>query len=151
MRYNSIMGLTAKFKNHFFNAFRELFIYHHTSLEFRASMFALVIAANEDAGECEFELVTEAGMNIYNDEDRANTLTLTTKEYVEKVRGNNGLDIDILVQKIVHELKMIPRYYKKIDIRQLEPILKCTNDEETHLYQQRMLEFLAQTRKDYEK
>ncbi len=147
------MGLRAKLKNHFFNAFRELFIYHHSSLEFRASMFALIIAANEemDENECEYELVTKAGMTIYNDEDRANTLTFTTKEYVQKVRDNNGLDIDTLVHKIVRELKMIPRYHKKIDISQLEPLLTCTSDEETHLYQQRMLEFLAQTRKDYEK
>ncbi|MEA3372598.1 MAG: hypothetical protein U9Q62_02790 [Campylobacterota bacterium] len=145
------MGLAAKLKNHFFNAFRELFIYHHSSLEFRASMFALIIAANENAGEFEFEIVTEAGMTIYNDKDRANSLTLTTKEYVQKVRDDNGLDIDILVHKIVKELKVIPRYYKKIDISQLKPILACNNDEETHLYQQRMLEFLAQTKKDYER
>lgn len=37
-----------KIKNHFFSAFRELFVHHHGSLEFRAKIFALIISANED-------------------------------------------------------------------------------------------------------
>ncbi len=145
------MGLRSKIKHHFFNAFREIFIYHHSSLEFRASMFALVIAANEDSGECEYELVMKAGMEIYNDEIRANTLTLTTKEYVQKVRDDNGLDIDTLVHKIISELKVIPRYYKKINVSKLEVLLDCHDDEVTRIYQERMLEFLEQAKKDYEK
>jgi len=144
------MGLKAKFKNHFFNAFRELFIYHHSSLEFRAKLFALVIAADKQADECEFMLVTKAGLAIYNDQDRANTLTLTTREYVKKVLDNNGLDIDSLVHDIVEELKAIPRYAKKIDISLLEPIIKCHTDKDTAVYQMRMLEFLSQLRRDYE-
>lgn len=43
------MRLIFPIKHHFFSAFRELFVHHHGSLEFRAKLFALVIAANEDA------------------------------------------------------------------------------------------------------
>ena len=144
------MGLKAKFKNHFFNAFRELFIYHHSSLEFRAKLFALIIAANKEADECDFTLVTEAGITIYGNQDRANTMMLTTKEYVKKVHDDNGLDIDSLVHDIIDELKAIPRYAKKIDISLLEPIIKCHTDNDTEIYQMRMLEFLSQLRRDYE-
>lgn len=136
------MSFGSKFKRHFSNAFRELFIYHHNSLEFRAKVFAMVIAANKDAGECEFDLVTKAGMTIYNNENRANTLMLTTKEYVKKVHEDNGLDIDRLVHDIVQELKVIPRYAKKLDPSQLKPIIECSVDEDTTTYQLRMLDFV---------
>ncbi len=145
------MGFGSKFKHHFANAFREIFIYHHSSLEFRAKVFAMIIAANENADECEFDLVTKAGMDIYADEDRANTLTLTTREYVKKVHDDNGLDIDRLVNHIVHDLKVVPRYAKKLDPAQLHPIIECSTDEDTTTYQLSMLEFISTLKADYEK
>ena len=144
------MAIGYKLKHYIFNAFRELFIYHHSSLEFRAKVFALIIAANENASDCEYKLVNQAGIAIYNDEDRANTLTLTTQEFVEKVIENNGLDIDSLVQEIVQELKIIPRYAKKINIDELTPLLGCHNDNDTFIYQQHMIEFLERLKKEYE-
>lgn len=144
------MGFGSKFKRHFSNAFRELFIYHHNSLEFRAKVFAMIIAANEEAGECEFDLVTKAGMTIYNNEDRANTLMLTTKEYVKKVHDDNGLDIDRLVHDIVQDLKVVPRYAKKLDPLQLEPIIECSIDEDTTTYQLRMLDFVNNLIQEYD-
>ena len=143
------MGFGSKFKRHFSNAFRELFIYHHSSLEFRAKVFAMIIAANEAAGECEFDLVTKAGMEIYNNEDRANTLMLTTKEYVQKVHDDNGLDIDRLIQDIIQNLKVVPRYSKKLDPRQLMPIIECSIDEDTSTYQLRMLDFINSLIQEY--
>jgi hypothetical protein len=145
------MGFGSKFKHHFSNAFREIFIYHHNSLEFRAKVFAMFIAANEKAGPCEFDLVTKAGMDIYDDEDRANTLMLTTKEYVKKVHGDNGLDIDDLVAQIVKDLKVVPRYALKLEPSQLIPIIACSLDEDTTIYQQRMLEFISTMREEYER
>ncbi len=145
------MGLRSKFRHHFANAFRELFIYHHSSLEFRAKVFAMIIAANEDASDCEFDLVTKAGMDIYNDEARTNTLLLTTKEYVKKVHDDNGLDIDRLVSHIVQDLKIVPRYAKKLNPSQLRPIIECSTDEDTITYQLNMLEFISTLRDDYER
>ena len=145
------MALGYKFKHYLFNAFRELFIYHHSSLEFRAKVFALIIAANEYASECEYEIVKNTGMQIYNEEDRANTLTLTTKEFVEKIRERKGLDIDTLIQDIVRELKMIPRYAKKINIEELKPLVLCDGDEDTVSYQKSIIGFLERLKKEYER
>ena len=137
------MRLMFRIKHHFFSAFRELFVHHHGSLEFRAKVFALIIAANEDSDVNSYVVVKEIALEIYNnDKERANLLMLTTKEKVNKVKDNNGLDIDILVNSIVKDLKIIPRYAKKIDISQLKKIIPLSFDNDTILYQENILEFL---------
>ena len=142
------MRLGFRLKHHFFSAFREFFVHHHGSLEFRAKIFALVIAANEKAKVENFIIVKDIGMHIYDsDVDRSNLLMLSTKEKVQKVRDDNGLDIDLLVSSIQKELTIVPRYAKKIDIRALKPLLLLTHDEDTHSYQENILEFL-ETLKD---
>ena len=145
------MAISYKIKHYFYNAFRELFIYHHNSLEFRAKVFALMIASNEkeDILECGMEHVAAAGMLIYKNQDRANTLTLTTKEYCHKVHEHNGLNIDDLIDDITKELRQIPRYINKIDIAHLRPIVECSQDEETIIYQHRILEFLENLKVEY--
>jgi len=143
------MKLGIKLKDYFFNAFRELFIYHHNSLEFRAKLYALLISANHEFNECELDIVMKAGMEIYKDEGRANAMVLATKEFVEKVIENNGLDIDLLVDDIIADVKIYPRYIKKINVKKLVKIIECTKDEETRIYQQRMIEFLEQLIIDY--
>jgi len=142
------MRLGFRLKHHFFSAFREFFVHHHGSLEFRAKIFALVIAANEKAKVENFIVVKDIGMHIYDsDEDRSNLLMLSTKELVQKVRDNNDLDIDSLVNSIQKELKIVPRYAKKIDIKALTPLLLLSHDEDTISYQENILHFL-QTMKD---
>lgn len=142
------MRLSFKIKHHFFSAFRELFVHHHGSLEFRAKIFALLIAANQESKEEAYQIVRDIGMNIYkNDEERANLLMLSTKELVQKVKDDNGLDIDTLVSNIQKELKIVPRYAKKIDVDSLQSILKLSRDRDTISYQENIIEFL-QTLKD---
>jgi hypothetical protein len=142
------MGLGYRLKHHFFSAFRELFVHHHGSLEFRAKIFALVIAANNQAKVENYIVVKEIGMSIYDgDEDRANLLVMSTKEMVQKVKDDNGLDLDTLVANIQKELKIIPRYARKIDTEALKPFLSLTYDEDTISYQENILSFL-QTLKD---
>ena len=137
------MKLSFRLKHHFFSAFREFFVHHHGSLEFRAKIFALLIVANEDAKVENYIIVKNIGMDIYkNDEDRANLLMLSTKELVKKVQDDNGLDIDTLVTNIQKELKILPRYAKKIDIKSLRPIIDLTHDRDTISYQENILEFL---------
>ncbi|MEA3331470.1 MAG: hypothetical protein U9Q29_07255 [Campylobacterota bacterium] len=137
------MKLSFRIKHHFFNAFRELFVHHHGSLEFRAKIFALIIAANEDIKVENYIIIKEIGMKTYdNDEDRANLLMLSTKELVEKVKENNGLNIDTLVSNIQKELKIIPRYAKKIDIDSLKPLLSISHDKDTISYQENIIYFL---------
>jgi len=140
------MPLLQKLRNHFINAFRELFLYHYSSLEFRAKLFAAVIAANPEAGECEFEIVRNAGMLIYEDSDRSASLALAVREFVEKVIDDNGLDLDSLLEEIVRDLRDIPRYGKKIDTSMLYALLECHQDEDTKLYQQRMIELFERLR-----
>ena len=143
------MRLGFWIKHHFFSAFREFFVHHHGSLEFRAKVFALVIGANPKAPVENFIVVKDIGIHIYDgNEDRANLLMLSTKEKVQKVRDNNGLDIDLLVSTIQKELKIIPRYAKKIDIKALKPLLHLTHDEDTRAYQENILEFLEKLKSD---
>jgi len=137
------MRLAFRIKHHFFSAFRELFVHHHGSLEFRAKIFALVIAANDNAKVDNYVIVKDIGLNIYNgDEDRSNLLMLTTKEMVRKVIDDNGLSLDSLINSIQKEVKIIPRYAKKIDTKALRPILTQTHDEDTLHYQENILNFL---------
>ena len=143
------MRLSFRLKHHFFSAFRELFVHHHGSLEFRAKVFALIIAANEDSTVDGYVVVKELGLSIYkNDEERANLLMLTTKEKVDKVREENGLDIDTLISSIQQELKVVPRYAKKIDIEQLKKLVALTYDKDTLSYQENILEFLENLKND---
>jgi hypothetical protein len=136
-------------KHYVFTALREILVYHHSSLEFRAKIFALIVAANQHPTECDYDLVHEAGMQIYKDKDRAKMLLLTTKEYVDKVHMQSRLDIDDLVEEIRNEVRQIPRYSVKIDISLLQPLVECTTDEDTSTYQIRMLEFLEELKKEY--
>ncbi len=137
------MKLSFRIKHHFFGAFRELFVHHHGSLEFRAKIFALVIAACPSAKIENYILVKELAHKIYKkDADRANLLMLTTKEMVKKVKDKNGLDIDTLVENIQHELKIVPRYAQKIDVASLKPFLEIPYDEDVIAYQKSILEFL---------
>ena len=137
------MGLAYRLKHHFFSAFRELFVHHHGSLEFRAKLCALLISSNEQECDDCYQIVYEIGIKIYkNESDRANLLVSTTKELVKKVDDNNGLDIDTLVAHIQKELRIIPRYAKKIDTDSLIPIINLTKDKDTVLYQYNIIEFL---------
>jgi len=144
------MAIRFSLKHLILNAFRELFLYHHSSLEFRAKLFATVIAADERASECEFNQVKKAGMGIYDDEDRSNTLVLTTREMVDKVLERNGLDIDALIEDIIYDLKTMPRYALKIDISQLEPLLSCQHDPDIIAYQRSILRLFSELRTEYE-
>jgi len=143
------MKLAFRIKHYFFNAFREIFVHHHGSLEFRAKIFALLIAANEKPRVENFILVKKLALEIYkNDEDRANLLLLTTKELVEKVKKNNGLDLDRLIATVQKELKIVPRYAKKIDIENLKNFLSLSSDDDTFAYQKNILEFLQKLKNE---
>lgn len=137
------MKLSFRLKHYFFSAFRELFVHHHGSLEFRAKILALVIAANEDVAVENYIITKQIGLDIYdNDENRANLLMLSTKEFVKKVKESNELKLDTLVENIQKDLKIVPRYAKKIDIESLRPLLSLPFDEDTVAYQNSILEFL---------
>lgn len=143
------MRLSFRIKHHFFSAFRELFVHHHGSLQFRAKILALVIAADKDAKVENYTIVKNLGLEIYkNDEERADLLMLSTKELVKKVRDNNGLNLDTLVESIQKELRIVPRYAKKIDTDALKPLLKLSQDRDVVSYQENIVEFLQTLKED---
>lgn len=144
------MAWKTTIKHKFLSAFRELFIYHHTSLEFRAKLFALLIAATQKSEfDCELEILDAIGMEIYNDKDRADTLVITAKEYVLKIYESNELDLDSLVDEIRYDLRSVPRYIHKIDLLQLKRICECENDEDTRSFQENILEFFQSLKKEH--
>jgi len=143
------MRLSFRIKHHFFSAFRELFVHHHGSLEFRAKIFALIISANQESTVEAYIIVKKYALSIYkDDEERANLLMLTTKELVQKVKDDNGLNFDTLIEHIQKELKIVPRYAKKIDINSLKPLIKLSHDIDTISFQENILEFLQTLKED---
>jgi len=133
-------------KHHFLRGFREVFIHHHSSMEFRAKLFALIIAPNENYGECETEILKHNSELIYEDKTRSEALINLTNEYLDKLNAPNGLGIDDLINDIVKDLREYRRFATKIDINLLMPIQMCTDDDDNALYQLRILEFLERRR-----
>jgi len=129
-------------KTFFLSFFRELFVYHHTSLEFRAKLFASMIASNKIDNSCEYKVLKKIAEEIYDyDEYRVEVLVHTTKEYVNKLVQNDSLDIDCLLVDIDREIKKNKRFVEKINMNHLRSFYACNGDEETVLLQTRILEF----------
>ena len=59
------MGFNIKLK--FLSAFREFLVYHHKSVEFRAKVFAAIIAAKFDPDDDDFILLLEIATVFYED------------------------------------------------------------------------------------
>jgi len=140
-----IMALTKRrIKGWFLSFFREVFVYHNSSLEFRAKLLAAMIGANQDMDECELKILEIIAKEIYpDDEARVDVLTRTTKEYVKKIIEKNGLELNELMKSIDRELKEEKRFCEKINIKRLSRFLECSmDDEETQLTQKRILEYL---------
>lgn len=129
-------------KSQFLSVFRELFVYHHRSLEFRAKLFAAMIASNEAADSCEYDALKEIAQEIYGDDEyRVEVMVRTTKEFVNKIVKHNMLSLDELLLDIDRELKLHKRYIQKVNMEHLKR-LKCHHDEDTGIVQDRILEFL---------
>ena len=131
--------------------FRELLLYHNSSLEYRAKVLTLVVAANGDISSCEEELLYSTACIIYNnDEERSEILVETVKEYFEKIKTNNGLDFDHLVFQVEKETREVKRFAAKIDIERLLKFQECIDDEEDKIYRLRVIEYLKELKEKYE-
>lgn len=129
-------------KTFFLSFFRELFVYHHTSLEFRAKLFASMIASNQIDNNCEYDILKKIAKEIYKDDEyRVDVLVHTTKEYVNKIIQNDSLDIDHLILDIDKEMRKHKRFVDKINMNHLRSFYACNGDEDTILLQTRILEF----------
>jgi hypothetical protein len=131
--------------------FREFLVYHNSSLEYRAKVITLVLAINNEISECEEELLKKMALEIYNnDEERADILVETVKEYFVKIETNNGLDFEHLIFKVEKETKAVKRFSEKIDIEALMKFQVCLENEEDKIYQQRVISFLKDLKERYE-
>ena len=129
------------YKLHFLSIFRELFVPHYRSLEFRAKIFTAMLIAKNSILDSDYQEVEEIAKDIYKDDKkRIHILVQTVKEYVEKATQASKLNLYILLKDIDYELKMIKRYVKKIDFEHLRRLM-INSDEMDAIFQQQVYEF----------
>ncbi|WP_096022851.1 hypothetical protein [Campylobacter lanienae] len=129
------------YKLHFLSIFRELFVPHYRSLEFRAKIFTAMLIAKNSILDSDYQEVEEIAKDIYKDDKkRIHILVQTVKEYVEKATQASKLNLDILLKDIDYELKMIKRYVKKIDFEHLRRLMINSNEMDA-IFQQQVYEF----------
>ncbi|PHS37124.1 MAG: hypothetical protein COB07_11260 [Sulfurovum sp.] len=137
-------------KRNVMKMFRELLVYHHSSLEYRAKVLTLMVSANGDICECEKEKLKQIAHTIYSeDQERAELLIDAVNEYHTKIITNNGLDFEHLIQLVEKETKAVRRFAQKIDINLLMQLHECMDSEDDILFQQRILEFLQGLKDEY--
>jgi len=130
--------------------FRELLVYHHSSLEYRAKILTLMVSANGEICECEKQKLKEITHTIYvDDQERAELLMDTIYEYHTKIITSNGLEFEHLIQLVERETKEVKRFAEKIDMGLLMQLHECVDEEEDRLFQQRILEFLQNLKDEY--
>ncbi len=132
-------------KRSFLKMFRELLVYHNSSLEFRAKLLTLMVSSDGEMSECEKQKLKEIAHRIYSeDAERAELLIDTVKEFHTKIVTDNGLDFEHLVHQVAKEVKEVKRFCQKIDIGLLMELHACIDeeDEEERLFQMRIVEFL---------
>ncbi len=146
------MGINNWFKSKFLYIFREFALYHNESLEFRAKVFASIVSVDKKLEQCEIDILKDISLDIYPDDPhRQEVLLSTIDEYFEKVVEENGLDTYELLIDIENILKKNTRFYKKINIQQLETLRDCkSEDTDNYIVQTRVIEFLTNRRLEYD-
>ena len=137
-------------KRQLMKMFRELLVYHHSSLEYRAKILTLMVSANGEIGECEKQKLKEIAHSVYSeDPQRAELLIDTVNEYHTKIITNNGLDFEHLILLVERETREVPRFTSKIDMGLLMQLHECMESSEDTLFQQRIIEFLQGLKDEY--
>lgn len=137
-------------KRQLMKMFRELLVYHHSSLEYRAKILTLMVSANGEICECEKQKLKEIAHSVYSeDQERADLLIDTVNEYHTKILTNNGLDFEHLILLVERETREVPRFTSKIDMGLLMQLHECMESPEDTLFQQRIIEFLQGLKDEY--
>lgn len=137
------------YKLHFLSIFRELFVPHYRSLEFRAKILAAMLIAKKNLVDNDYEDVAQIAKDIYGDDKkRIHILVQTVKEYVDKATQGGELNLDSLLKDIDYELKNIKRYVKKIDFADLRRLMINSDEVDAH-FQQQVYEFFLNEVKIY--
>lgn len=137
------------YKLHFLSIFRELFVPHYRSLEFRAKILAAMLIAKKNLVDSDYEDVAQIAKDIYGDDKkRIHILVQTVKEYIDKATQGGELNLDSLLKDIDYELKNIKRYVKKIDFADLRRLMINSDEVDAH-FQQQVYEFFLNEVKIY--
>lgn len=125
------------------SVFRGFFLYHQSSLEFRAKVLApMVSACIDDISEYDFSTLKEIIKEIYpNDKKREDVLLQITKEYINIILRNPTVNYDELIRDILSEVKIKKELVKKINLEHLQKLIKENLPENKSLLQQRLYEF----------
>lgn len=146
-----MINIFQLFKRFFYTAFREIFIYHHSSLEFRAKIYAFFIVSTGESCEQYTKLLEEIAAEVYHDApDRAAALVTMVREYGMAIYGKKALSSDHLLKDINRQLKAVPRYALKIEIPHLRKLQTATHSHDNKIYQDRMIDFFDNKRREYE-
>jgi len=142
--------LFKSLKRNIMKMFRELLVYHHSSLEYRAKVLTLMISSNGEICECEKQKLKEIAHSIYGDNhERAELLIDTVMEYHTKIMTNNGLNFEHLIQLVEKETKEVPRFTVKIDMGLIMKLHECMDSPDDILFQRRIIEFLQGLKDEY--
>jgi len=125
------------------SSFREIFLYHYRSLEFRAKIFALIIAAGtNEKKEYSLERLKEVASEIYvDDKKRQEVLIRTTKEYICKILNNPRFGFDDFVKDVDLNVKIKKELIDKINLDHIRRFVKDNISEDKKILQLRVYEF----------
>ncbi|MCI6343386.1 MAG: hypothetical protein MR769_01695 [Campylobacter sp.] len=125
----------------FLSLFNDLLIPNHRSLNFRALIFAAMLAAKKNVTSSDYAAITQIASQIYgSDMRRCNALLHSVKDYVEKIQKKQGT-LDRMLGLIDSELISVPRYAKKIDFSHLRQLM-IESDEEDAITQTQVYDFI---------
>ncbi len=113
-------------------------------------LITLMIASDNEINECEEKTLREAADKTYkDDEERAELLVDTVKEYYEKIKTNNGLNFNHLIILVQREIRENKRFSEKIDIKILKSFSVCLGNEDDRIFNQHIIEFLEELKQEY--
>jgi hypothetical protein len=141
----------ASLKHKLINMFREIILYHSSSLAFRAKLLTLLVVGNGDRiNECEEEKLQEIAQKMYPDDyDRAQVLIEAVHEFYDKITESNNLVYDSLIQSIEKDVQENPRFVHKIDTQLFSILKECIDDEEERIFHDRILSFFENLKDEY--
>jgi hypothetical protein len=145
--------MSGSLKYKLLNMFREILLYHSDSLAFRAKLLTLLVLGNGNKiNECEETKLAEIAHALYpDDSDRANVLLEAVHEFYEKITERNNLVYDSLIQSINQDIKLKPRFAKKIDTKLFGRLKECIEDEDDRIFHDRIISYLDDLKAEYGK
>lgn len=124
------------------STFREIFLPHYHSIEFRAKVFAAILLAKKEVTQEDYDKIRSIAEEIYpGDKRRIGVLEVLVREYINKSKIYKIYTLDGLLKEIDKQLKTTKRYAKKIDFEHLRRLI-CDSEDEL-IVQQRVYEFLV--------